>query len=196
MSFTIVTYRYSTITKFLVQSCYFLIADVVKKNVENSEQYLDLCFGLFFLIAFANLLGSFSFFSLCSYYIFLGTLSCFIITFSVISGFLEKKHHVLIDFVPTQIPMVIKPIVWIIEFISFLTKPCTLSLRIFLNLSIGHLVMTTLSDIVGILGVAGWAMLPIIIVVNLLECMVGIIQAYLFVTFFSSLLGILVNKAH
>jgi F-type H+-transporting ATPase subunit a len=83
--------------------------------------------------------------------------------------------------------MVLIPLVTLIEVISFLSRPISLSVRLFANLLAGHITLKVFAGFVfslgmlGPLGVAG-AVLPLLMAVGLtgLEFLVAFLQAYVF----------------
>jgi F-type H+-transporting ATPase subunit a len=90
-------------------------------------------------------------------------------------------------FVPHGVPGVILPFVVLIEVISFLSRPISLSVRLFANMLAGHITLKVFAGFVvslsalGAVGVGG-AILPMIMTVALtgLEFLVAFLQAYVF----------------
>jgi F-type H+-transporting ATPase subunit a len=89
--------------------------------------------------------------------------------------------------VPHGIPMALLPLVVVIEIISFLSRPISLSVRLFANMLAGHIALKVFAGFVaslgalGALGIGG-AVLPLIKTVALtgLEFLVAFLQAYVF----------------
>jgi F-type H+-transporting ATPase subunit a len=90
-------------------------------------------------------------------------------------------------FVPSGIPIVILPLVVLIEIISFFSRPISHSVRLFANMLAGHVTLKVFASFITMLGALGaigkvGAVLPLGLVVALtaLELMVAFLQAYVF----------------
>jgi F-type H+-transporting ATPase subunit a len=90
-------------------------------------------------------------------------------------------------FVPSGIPIVILPLIVMIELMSFLSRPLSHSVRLFANMLAGHITLKVFASFVtmlGGLGFLGWltAVLPLSLTVALtaLEFLVAFLQAYVF----------------
>jgi F-type H+-transporting ATPase subunit a len=117
------------------------------------------------------------------------TFALAMLVMGVVVGYGVYKHgwHFLRLFVPSGIPKVLLPLVVGIEVISFLSRPISLSVRLFANMLAGHITLKVFASFVatlGSLGVAGWlaAILPLGMTVALtaLEFLVAFLQAYVF----------------
>ena len=74
-----------------------------------------------------------------------------------ILGFVIHGFKYLKIFVPSGVPMVLLPIIMIIEIISYLSRPVSLSVRLFANMMAGHTMLKVFGGFVISLGlVAGW----------------------------------------
>src|SRR5690606_26495671 len=90
-------------------------------------------------------------------------------------------------FVPSGVPVVLAPLVILIEIVSFLSRPVSLSVRLFANMLAGHITLKVFAGFVtslsafGAVGVAG-AVLPFAMVIAItgLEILVAALQAYVF----------------
>ena len=105
----------------------------------------------------------------------------------VVYGFYKHGLAFLNLFVPRGVPGILLPLVVAIEVISFLSRPISLSVRLFANMLAGHITLKVFAGFVaslgalGALGIAG-AILPLIMTVALtgLEFLVAFLQAYVF----------------
>jgi F-type H+-transporting ATPase subunit a len=105
----------------------------------------------------------------------------------IIYGFYKHGLGFLKLFVPSGVPGIIVPLVVAIEIISFLSRPISLSVRLFANMLAGHITLKVFAGFVvslsslGALGVGG-AILPLIMTVAItaLEFLVAFLQAYVF----------------
>ncbi|MBO6725946.1 MAG: F0F1 ATP synthase subunit A [Rhizobiaceae bacterium] len=151
-------------------------------------RFFPLVFSLFMFVLVANLLGMFPyFFTVTSHIIVTFALAMLVMGTVVAYGFWKHGLKFLGLFVPHGVPGVLVPLVVAIEVISFLSRPISLSVRLFANMLAGHITLKVFAGFVvslasfGAVGVAG-AVLPLIMTVALtgLEFLVAFLQAYVF----------------
>jgi len=151
-------------------------------------KFFPLVFTLFMFVLTANMLGMFPyFFTVTSQIIVTFALALLVIGTVLVYGFYKHGFHFLSVFVPSGVPGVLLPLVVAIEIISFLSRPISLSVRLFANMLAGHITLKVFSGFVasmgalGALGIGG-AILPLIMTVALtgLEFLVAFLQAYVF----------------
>jgi F-type H+-transporting ATPase subunit a len=89
--------------------------------------------------------------------------------------------------VPQGVPGFLLPLIVLIEVLSFLSRPISLSVRLFANMLAGHITLKVFASFIlmlGAFGAAGWlgAVLPFLMVVALtaLEFLIAFLQAYVF----------------
>jgi len=105
----------------------------------------------------------------------------------IVYGFMKHGLGFLKLFVPKGVPLVMMVLVVPIEVISFVSRPISLSVRLFANMLAGHITLKVFSGFVvslsalGAVGVAG-SILPLAMAVALtaLELLVAFLQAYVF----------------
>ena len=98
-----------------------------------------------------------------------------------ILGFVIHGFKYLKIFVPSGVPVVLLPIIMIIEIISYLSRPVSLSVRLFANMMAGHTMLKVFGGFVISLGlVAGWLPLTFSVALTGLEILVAFLQAYVF----------------
>jgi F-type H+-transporting ATPase subunit a len=96
-------------------------------------------------------------------------------------GFARHGLGFLRLFVPAGVPWFLLPIMVVIELLSYLTRPISLSLRLFANMMAGHTMMKVFGGFVIALGVlGGWAPLAFVVALTGLEVGIAILQAYVF----------------
>jgi F-type H+-transporting ATPase subunit a len=145
-------------------------------------------FSLFMFVLFANLLGLFPyFFTVTSHIVITATLAVTVILLVILYGFYRNGLHFLGLFVPKGVPGYLMPLVVAIEVMSFLSRPISLSVRLFANMLAGHITLKVFASFIlmlGGFGVAGWAgaVIPFAMTVALtaLEFLVAFLQAYVF----------------
>jgi F0F1-type ATP synthase, subunit a len=173
----------------VAEMSYEFIAGMLREGAGNSGmKFFPMVFTLFMFVLTANLLGMFPyFFTVTSQIIVTFALALFVIGTVLVYGFYKHGFHFLNVFVPSGVPGILLPLVVAIEIISFLSRPISLSVRLFANMLAGHITLKVFSGFVaslgalGALGIGG-AILPLIMTVALtgLEFLVAFLQAYVF----------------
>src|SRR6056300_1508137 len=98
-----------------------------------------------------------------------------------IIGFIKHGVGYLKLFVPSGVPAVLLPLIVVIEIISYLSRPISLSVRLFANMMAGHTMMKVFGGFVISLGiVGGWLPLSFSVALTGLEILVAFLQAYVF----------------
>ncbi|MDX8490059.1 F0F1 ATP synthase subunit A [Mesorhizobium sp. VK22B] len=155
---------------------------------KQGMQFFPLVFSLFMFVLVANLIGLFPyFFTVTSHIIVTFTLAILVIGTVIVYGFAQHGLGFLKLFVPHGVPGYLLPLVVAIEIISFVSRPVSLSVRLFANMLAGHITLKVFSGFVvslsalGAVGVAG-SVLPLAMAVALtaLELLVAFLQAYVF----------------
>jgi F-type H+-transporting ATPase subunit a len=155
---------------------------------QEGMKFFPLVFSLFMFVLTANMLGMVpGFFTVTSHIIVTFALAMLVIGTVVVYGFVKHGAHFLGLFVPSGVPGWLLPFIVVIEVISFLSRPISLSLRLFANMLAGHIALKVFGGFVVSLGAAGvgyaiLAPLPLLMAVALtaLEFLVAGLQAYVF----------------
>jgi len=168
---------------------YEFVASMLRDGAGSAGmRFFPLVFSLFMFILVANLIGMFPyFFTVTSHIIVTFALAMLVVGTVVVYGFWKHGLGFLNIFAPSGIPLILMPMVIAIEVISFLSRPISLSVRLFANMLAGHIMLKVFASFVvslgsmGALGVAG-AILPLLMIVALtgLEFLVAVLQAYVF----------------
>jgi F-type H+-transporting ATPase subunit a len=171
------------------EMAYEFVANMLRDAAgKQGMKFFPLVFSLFMFVLMANLLGLFPyFFTVTSHIIVTFALAMLVIGTVVVYGFAKHGFGFLKLFVPHGIPAVLVPLVVLIEVISFLSRPISLSVRLFANMLAGHITLKVFAGFVaslsalGAVGVAG-SILPLIMTVAItaLEFLVAFLQAYVF----------------
>ncbi|HEY0291524.1 MAG TPA: F0F1 ATP synthase subunit A [Hansschlegelia sp.] len=152
-------------------------------------RFFPFVFSLFMFILVSNLIGLVPYtFTVASHLIVTFALAMAVILTVIIYGFMKHGVGFLKLFVPHGIPVYILPLVVLIEVISFVSRPISLSVRLFANMLAGHITLkvfagfvTMLSASLGALGLAvGILPLFMAVAITALEFLVAFLQAYVF----------------
>ena len=176
-----------------LQSVSEMVYEFIAKMLRDAAgaqgmRFFPLVFSLFVFVLVANLLGMFPyFFTVTSHLIVTFALAMLVIGTVVGYGFYKHGFGFLKLFVPEGAPSWIVPFVVLIEIISFLSRPISLSIRLFANMLAGHITLKVFAGFVvslGALGIGGiiGAILPLVMTVAItaLEFLVAFLQAYVF----------------
>ncbi len=159
------------------------------------RKYLPYVFSLFAFILFANMLGLMPLalfgvhpFTSTSHFTVTGVLAIMSFAIVLIVGFAKHGLHFFSLFVPHGTPVLMIPIIFPIELISFMVRPFSLGLRLFVAMMAGHVLLEVLSGFVisgtnagvGIFFLAALPSFLLMIGICALELLVAGIQAYVF----------------
>tara|TARA_B100001123_G_scaffold240203_1_gene268716 strand:- start:143 stop:577 length:435 start_codon:yes stop_codon:yes gene_type:complete len=96
-------------------------------------------------------------------------------------GFMKHGIKYLGLFVPKGVPVALLPLIIVIEVISYLSRPVSLSVRLFANMMAGHTMLKVFGGFVISLGLlGGWLPLGFSVALTGLEILVAFLQAYVF----------------
>ncbi len=172
----------------IAEIIYEFVADMIlSTNGNEGLRFFPFVFSLFIFVLLANLLGLFPVFLTITSQIIV-TLSLALTVMAVVIGYGVYKNGLrfLKIFVPSGVPIYVLPIVIPIEVFSFLSRPVSLSVRLFANMLAGHILLKIFAGFIVTLGAAGvWAILsplPLVFTIALtaLELLVAFLQAYVF----------------
>jgi len=167
----------------MAELSYEFIARMIRDNVgSGGRQYFPFIFTLFMFILFCNLLGMIPYtFTVTSHIIVTFALAMVVFIGVTIVGFAKHGSHFLRLFVPSGVPVALLPLIVVIEVISYLTRPISLSVRLFANMMAGHTMLKVFGGFVVALGfIGGWAPLAFIVALTGLEIGIAFLQAYVF----------------
>lgn len=168
---------------------YEFVANMLRDATGNAGmKFFPFVFSLFVFVLVANLFGMVPyFFTVTSHLIVTFALALLVIGTVVVYGFMKHGLGWLKIFVPSGVPGAVLPLVVIIEIVSFLSRPVSLSVRLFANMLAGHITLKVFAGFVvslsslGALGIFG-SILPLLMTIALtaLEFLVAFLQAYVF----------------
>ncbi len=167
----------------MVELSYEFIAGLVR-DILGSEgrRYLPIVFTLFMFILAANTLGMVPYsFTVTSHIVVTFALALCVFIGVTVLGFLRHGARFLGLFVPPGLPVIVWPLLIPIEVISYLSRPISLSVRLFANMLAGHTLMKVFAGFVPALGLAfGAVPLAFVVALTGLEFLIAFLQAYVF----------------
>jgi len=171
----------------MVEMSYEFVANMVRDNAGNEGmRYFPIIFTLFVFILFANMLGLIPYsFTVTSHIIVTFAMALFVFVGVTLIGFAKHGIGFLGFFVPAGIPIWLSPLLVVIEVVSYLTRPISLSVRLFANMLAGHTLLKVFAGFIVLLGINGLVPLsaaPLLFMVAFMgmEVLVAFLQAFVF----------------
>ncbi len=169
--------------------------EIVKPNIgPKYERYLPYLLTLFFFVWFGNLLGLFpGAANLTGNIAITLTLAIGTLILTSISGTKNYWKHI---FNTPGIPVILKLIIVPVEIIGIFTKPISLTIRLFVAITAGHIVLLSLIMLTFIFGswLVGIGSSLLVLFIMLIELLVATIQAYIFTMFSSLYIGMALDE--
>ena len=175
----------------------------------DGKKYFPFVFSIFMFILAMNLLGLMLTFTATSQIAITATFGVLTIGLVLAVGFAKHGLGFFKLFVPSGVPWVLLPVIVLIEFVSFLLRPVTLTLRLFGNMLGGHVALKVFAGFVvalgafaaggglRLLGIPGAALsLSMVVALTALECLVAFLQAFVFAVLTCIYLNDVVNLGH
>ena len=169
--------------QLLTELSYTLISKMISDTAgSKAKPYFPFVFSLFMFVLFCNMLGMLPYsFTVTSHIIVTFALAAIIFIGVTIIGFVNHGVGYLKLFIPSGVPVVLLPIIVIIEMISYLARPVSLSVRLFANMMAGHTMLKVFGGFVISLGIiGGWLPLSFTVALIGLEVLIAFLQAYVF----------------
>ena len=179
-------------TQVIAESIYNFINNLIEGSIgHEGKKFFPLIFSLFTFILLCNCLGmtpySFTSTSQIAVTLSLALICFFTITlYAIIRNGIGGFIHM---FLPSGVPLWMAPLIFIIEFFSFLIRPVTLSVRLFANMVAGHVLLKVIAGFVISLGLFGIFPLAFSVIMTGFELFVAVLQAYIFAILVCAYLG-------
>ncbi len=180
-----------------VEYLYDFVRKMLDDNVgPEGRRYTNLIFSLFIFVLACNLLGLLpwvgAFTPTSHIAVTLGLAVIVFVTVCVV-GFARHGLHFFTLFWPKDTNIFLGAFVALIEFLSFLSRPFTLAIRLFANMTAGHVLLKVFGSFVVSLGVFGILPLGVNVALSALEVLIAVVQAYVFALLASIYLNDAVN---
>lgn len=186
----------------------FVVDDIAKPNLgKNYEKFVPYLLSAFFFILINNLMGLIPFFpgsaNLTGNIAVTLTLATITFILTNLNGSKDYWTHVFImPGIPKPLLLILTPI----EIIGLFTKPFALMMRLFANMTAGHIIILSLVSLIFILGengssvggaIGGTAVaVPFVLFMNGLELLVALLQAYIFTLLSAIFIGMATEEHH
>jgi F-type H+-transporting ATPase subunit a len=183
----------------------FIRDDIVKPNIPHHyEKYMPYLLNVFFFICFLNLSGLIPFSANVTGNITV-TASLAVLTLIITNFSATGRYWKHILWYP-DIPVFVKPIMLIVEVISIFTKPFALTIRLFANMTAGHMVVISFISLIFIFGQLGnlpavgyftsFFSIVFALFIDCIEIFIALLQAYIFTMLSALFIGQAVEESH
>ncbi len=166
----------------IVELSYIFIANLLKDTVgSEGRPYFPFIFTVFMFVLFGNLFGMIPYsFTFTSHIVVTFTMALFVFLGVTVIAIAKHKMHFFSFFMPPGVPMYMAPLLIPIEIISYLSRPISLSVRLFANMLAGHTLMKVFAGFIVALGVFGVAPWLFVVALTGLEIVIAFLQAFVF----------------
>jgi F-type H+-transporting ATPase subunit a len=173
----------------IVEMIYEFIVTLVKEQIgKKGEQYFPLIFTIFVFLLFTNLIGMIPYsFTATSHLVVTFGLSLSLFIGITLVGFQIHGLHFFSFLLPKGAPLILAPLLVVLELISYCFRAVSLGVRLFANMMAGHTLVHILSgfswsmlSVGGVLTIASIIPFAIVFALTGLEIGVGCLQAYVF----------------
>lgn len=171
-----------TRTQALVEYLFEFISQMLRDTAgKEGRPYFPFVFSLFLFILGANLLGMIPYtYTITSQIIVTFALAMMVFVVITVVGIFRHGRAFISYFVPQGVPKVLWPLIVPIEMISYLSRPISLSVRLFANMMAGHTMLKVFAGFTVIMGIWGVAPLAVNVALTLFEFLIAVLQAYVF----------------
>ena len=177
--------------QLISEMLYSFIAKMISDTAgSKAKPYFPFIFSLFVFVLLCNMVGMLPYaFTVTSHIIVTLIMALFIFVAVTIIGFIKHGFKYLSIFVPSGVPKILLPLITVIEIISYLSRPVSLSVRLFANMMAGHILLKVLLGFAWTMMMAGGVIfflhlipMGVVFVLLFLETAIAVIQAYVFAT--------------
>jgi F-type H+-transporting ATPase subunit a len=174
--------------QMLAESFYNMVVDMVLGAAgKHAMPFFPFIFSIFIFILFCNLFGMFPMSLAVTAHIIINfAIAIMLFVVIIITGLVRHGLRFFSMFVPPGAPKAMLPFLVLIELMSFLVRPFSLSIRLFANMLAGHILLQVFAGMTVSLLAAGWlaglSILPIVanIAITAFEFFVAFLQAYIY----------------
>ena len=168
--------------QLLSEMSYNFITQLLRDTIGNEgKQYFPFVFTIFMFVLIGNMVGMIPYsFTFTSHIIVTFVLATVVFIGVTVLAFMKHGLRFFSYFVIPGLPWYMLPLLIPIEVISYLSRPISLSVRLFANMLAGHTLLKVFAGFVVSLGLAGFLPLAFIVALTGLEILIAFLQAYVF----------------
>lgn len=188
-----------------LEAVHEFVVGLVDENIgPKGRKYVPFIFSLLMFVLVLNILGLLPWgYTVTSHIAVTFAMAAFIFVMCIVIGLVRHGLRFFTLFVPPNTPVLLLPIIIPIELLSYLSRPLTLSIRLFANMTAGAILLKVFAGFTVGLGLAGGifaavGILPLVMNVALfaLKLLVAVVQAYVFALLTTVYLNDSVNLSH
>lgn len=176
--------------------------EVVEPNLgkKDTAAWLPFFLTIFFFFLVLNLLGLIPGFSAATGNVnFTGAMAVLIfVTYNAAGMIRNGPIHYMTNLIPKGVPLFVLPIIAVIEVMGLFTKAVALCIRLFANMTAGHILLLSLTGLIVVFKTAWVALgfLPMTLFIYLIEILVAFLQAYIFTLLSALFVGMAIHQEH
>lgn len=176
--------------------------EVVVPNLgkKDTPKWLPFFLTIFFFFLALNLISLIPGFSAATGNVnFTATMALLVFIVYNIAGMVQNGPiHYFINVVPKGVPFYVLPIIALIEFMGLFTKAVALCIRLFANMTAGHILILSLTGLIIVFKTAWVAIgfLPMTLFIYVIEVLVAFLQAYIFTLLSALFVGMAIHQDH
>ena len=176
--------------------------EVVEPNLgkKDTAAWLPFFLTIFFFFLVLNLLGLIPGFSAATGNVnFTGAMAVLIfVTYNAAGMIHNGPIHYMTNLIPKGVPLFVLPIIAVIEIMGLFTKAVALCIRLFANMTAGHILLLSLTGLIIVFKTAWVALgfLPMTLFIYLIEILVAFLQAYIFTLLSALFVGMAIHQEH
>ena len=176
--------------------------EVVEPNLGKKEapKWLPFFLTMFFFLLMLNLISLIPGFSAATGNVnFTATMAVLVFIVYNVAGMVHNGPvHYLTNIVPKGVPLYVLPIIGLIEFMGLLTKAVALCIRLFANMTAGHILILSLTGLIIVFETAWVAIgfVPMTLFIYIIEVLVAFLQAYIFTLLSALFVGMAIHQEH
>lgn len=179
----------------------FVRDEIAKPTIEKGyEKFLPFLLTAFFFILTCNFLGLVPYTATVTNNIAVtGILAIFSFLAIQIGGIINNGFiGYFKNLIPHGVPIFLAPIMFIVEFVGLFTKPFALAIRLFANMTAGHIVIYALISLIFVMQtiLISPVSIGMALFIYLLEVLIALLQAYIFTMLSSLFIGMAVHQEH
>ena len=173
-----------TMRQAISEAIYDFVQNIVGENLgKDGTKYVSLIFTLFTFIACGNILGLFPYsFTFTSHIAAVGALSILFLVLNIFFGIKRRGLRYLRTFFPEGVPVIMAPLITPIEILSLLSKPFSLTIRLAVNMSVGHIMLKVFGTFIVMMKIFGFLPLIADMCIIMFELFITLLQAYIYTT--------------
>ena len=166
----------------MAEMTYEFIGGLIRETIGNEgRRYFPIIFTLFMFILVGNMLGMVPYsFTFTSHIVVTFVMASVVFIGVTVLGLVRHGMHFFSFFVPPGSPIFMWPLLIPIEIISYLSRPISLSVRLFANMLAGHTLLKVIAGFIVSLSVFGVLPLALVVALTGLEILIAFLQAYVF----------------